>query len=97
MKKYRVYKFTQSGGKFIRDNLAPNPTEALTFFGLIGKIIGIVLNFFIAILIHVFSFGLVGLIYKRGKHPAWVGSLMYTIVYLSLMGTIGVIITSLVG
>lgn len=48
MRKYRGYKFAKTSGKFIRDNYAPNPTESLSVFGIIGKIIGLIINYLIA-------------------------------------------------
>ena len=45
MRKYSGYRFTKRSGKIIRDNFAPNPTESLSVFGIIGKAIGFIINY----------------------------------------------------
>ena len=93
MKKYRGYKFTKKSGKFIRDNFAPNPTESLCAFGIIGKVIGFIINYLIAKPVYWLTFGLVGKLYDKEKHPAWLGSIMYTVFFIGIMGLLGTVIS----
>ena len=76
----------KKGCKIIRDNFAPDPTEALGIFGKVGKIIGFLFNFLISKPVHWLIFKFVGAICKKGKHPAWVGSVLYTLIFLLAMG-----------
>lgn len=76
----------RKGGKILRDNFAPNPTEALDVFGMIGKILSFIINYLIAKPIYWLVYGTVGLIYQKGKHPAWFGSVLYTLGFFLLMG-----------
>ena len=89
MRKYSGYKFTKRSGKFIRDNFAPNPTESLSVFGIIGKAIGFIINHLIAKPVYWITFGLVGKLYNKEKHPAWLGSVMYTALFIGIMGLLG--------
>ena len=89
LKKYSGYRFTKRSGKFIRDNFAPNPTESLGVFGVIGKAIGFIINYLIAKPVYWITFGLVGKLYNKEKHPAWLGSVMYTALFIGIMGLLG--------
>ena len=89
LKKYRGDRFTKRSGKFIRDNFAPNPTESLGVFGVIGKAIGFIINYLIAKPVYWITFGLVGKLYNKEKHPAWLGSVMYTALFIGIMGLLG--------
>ncbi len=89
LKKYSGYRFTKRSGKFIRDNFAPNPTESLGVFGVIGKAIGLIINYLIAKPVYWITFGLVGKLYNKEKHPAWLGSVMYTVLFIGIMGLLG--------
>ena len=89
LRKYRGYRFTKRSGKFIRDNFAPNPTESLGVFGIIGKAIGFIINYLIAKPVYWLTFGLVGKLYNKEKHPAWLGSVMYTALFIGIMGLLG--------
>ena len=93
MRKYSGYRFTKRSGKFIRDNFAPNPTESLGVFGIIGKVIGFAINHLIAKPVYWLTFGLVGKIYNKEKHPAWLGAIMYTVCFIVIMGLLGVAIS----
>ena len=93
MRRYRGYRFTKRSGKFIRDNFAPNPTESLGVFGIIGKVIGFVINYLIAKPVYWLTFGLVGKIYNKEKHPAWFGSVMYTMFFMGIMGLLNIVIS----
>ena len=89
LKKYSGYRFTKRSGKFIRDNFAPNPTESLGVFGVIGNAIGFIINYLIAKPVYWITFGLVGKLYNKEKHPAWLGSVMYTVLFIGIMGLLG--------
>ena len=89
LKKFSGYRFTKRSGKFIRDNFAPNPTESLGVFGVIGKAIGFIINYLIAKPVYWITFGLVGKLYNKEKHPAWLGSVMYTVLFIGIMGLLG--------
>lgn len=89
MKKYNSYNFAKTGGKFIRENFAPDPTESLSALGIIGKVIGYIINYLIAKPVYWLAFGLVGMIYNKEKHPAWIGSILYTLIFLGVMGLLG--------
>ena len=93
MRKYRGYKFAKTSGKFIRDNYAPNPTDSLSAFGIIGKIIGFIINYLIAKPVYWLTFWIVGKIYNKDNHPAWVGAVLYTVFFIAIMGLIGAIIS----
>ena len=85
----KKYRFTKRSGKFIRDNFAPNPTESLGVFGVIGKAIGFIINYLIAKPVYWITFGLVGKLYNKEKHSAWLGSVMYTVLFIGIMGLLG--------
>ena len=93
MRKHRGYKFAKTSGKFSRDNYAPNPTESLGVFGIIGKVIGFIINYLIAKPIYWLTFGLVGKIYDKERHPAWLGAVLYTVCFIVIMGLLGVVIS----
>ena len=94
MRKYRGYRFTKRSGKFIRDNFAPNPTESLGILGILGKILGAIINFIILIIVRPIAFAFSGAFYKKGEHPAWVGSVLYTVFFICIMGVFGAVISS---
>ena len=89
LKKYSGYRFTKRSGKFIRDNFAPNPTESLGVFGVLGKAIGFIINYLIAKPVYWITFRLVGKLYNKEKHPAWLGSVMYTVLFIGIMVLLG--------
>lgn len=86
MARNKKYKFTKKAGSFAREKFAPNPTKSLDAFGWVGKIIGSALNAVLSRFIHVATYKTTGTIYKKGRHPAWVGSVIYTLVFIGMMG-----------
>lgn len=96
MSKPKSYRVIRSCGKFIRNNFALDPTKALHVFGMIGKIIGLIINYVIAKPIHWIVFGLVGLVYQKDKHPRWVGALLYTAYFIFVMGLLSMSVSLLV-
>ena len=94
LRRYRGYRFTKRSGKFIRDNFAPNPTESFGVLGILGKILGVIVNFIILIIVRPIAFAFSGIFYKKGEHPAWVGSVLYTVFFVGIMGVFGAAISS---
>ena len=80
-KKYQIIK---KGGKFLRDNYSPNPTESLCSKGIVGKVLSDIINILILKPIHLLTYFIVGLFYKRDKHSPWIGSLLYTAITFPL-------------
>ena len=95
MRKNRGYKTAKKVGKFVRENCAPNPTESFGVFGMVGKIIGAAINVIISWIVHPVAYEATGTVYKKGKHPAWVGSVLYTLIFIGIMGLIGTGISTL--
>ena len=93
MRKNKSYRAAKVGGKFIRDNFAPNPTKSFDMLGMLGKILGAIINFFILIIVRPIAFAFSGVFYKKGKHPAWVGSVLYTMFFIGTMGLFGAVIS----
>ena len=92
-----MYIFLKNAGKFIRDNFTPNPTKILEAFGFIGKMLGAIFNFIIFKILCPLAFGITGVFYKRGKHPAWVGSFLYTLFFLGIAGLVSTGISAFFG
>mgnify|MGYP006973351079 CR=1 FL=1 len=88
-------KFKKFNG-VIRDNCSPNPTEALNFFGVIGKVFGSIINYIIAKPIHFIAFALTGLFYNKRKDKPYKGSIIYTIVFIAVMAFVGGMISCLI-
>ena len=86
--KMNGYKCVKNGGAFVRSNFSANPTEVLNSFGIIGRVLALIFSKIFAKLIHTISRLLTGTIYEPRKHPAWVGSIVYTIIFLALMGLV---------
>jgi hypothetical protein len=42
--KMNGYKFVKNGGTFVRSNFAANPTEILNSFGIIGRILALIVT-----------------------------------------------------
>ena len=82
----KEYKPIKKANKFLRDNFAPNPTKSFSVLGIIGTTIGTILNFFILIMVRPIAFAFSGVFYKKGEHPAWVGSALYTLFFFGILG-----------
>ncbi len=96
-KKYYNYgKFKRAGG-FARDNFAPNPTEALNVFGIIGKVVGFIINYLLKPVIHIIVFMLTGLFYRKGIDSPYKGSLLYTLIFFAVVGLLAKIVSFAVG
>ena len=73
----------------------PIQQESFSIFGTIGKIIGAAINVIISWIVHPVAYEATGTVYKKGKHPAWVGSAIYTLFFVGIMGVLGMGISSL--
>ena len=88
------YKWASKAGGFARDKFAPNPTKIFDALGWFGKLIGSALKVALSRLVHWGVYRATGSIYKKGKHPAWVGSVIYTLLFIGMMGLLSVGISS---
>lgn len=93
---YKTYGMVQKTNSFLRDKLSPDPTKALKVFGIIGKVIGFIINHIIAFPIHLIAFAITGLFYRRGRDIPYKGSFIYTIVFVGVMGIVALIISIVV-
>ena len=93
---HKFYGIIKNVNSVVRDKCSPDPTKSLGIFGLIGKILGFIINKIIAFPIHLLAFAITGLFYNKRKNSPYKGSFIYTFVSIGLMfvfvGAIGLIV-----
>ncbi len=82
---HNLYKFVKKGNGLLRDKCSPNPTESLNVFGIIGKIIGFIINKILLAPIHLIAFLITGVFYNKETDKPYKGSFMYTASFIMLM------------
>ena len=75
----------KSFNKQVRNKVAPQPSKELEQFGIIGKLLGLLLDYLLVKPIHFFVFNFVGLFYRKGKDSVYVGMFAYTAVSIFVM------------
>lgn len=43
--------------------------------------------------VHELSFSMAGTVYDKKRHPAWLGSIIYSIMFIIVMGLVGVFVS----
>lgn len=82
---HKFYGIIKNVNSVVRDKCSPNPTKSLGIFGIIGKILGFIINKIIVFPIHLLAFAITGLFYNKRKNSPYKGSFIYTIVSIFLM------------
>ena len=91
----KVYRLVQKGNKILRDKIAPDPGAKFKRYGIAGKVIGWLFDKLIAKPVHLITFAFVGLIYRKDKQTPYVGSYLYVLVFVLVMGLIGLSLTQI--
>ena len=86
----KFYQFVQKMNSKIRDNFAPNPGAELHRFGSVGKVLGWLFNYLIKKPVQLLTFSLVGLFYRKDRHSPYLGSFLYVLIFILVMGLVSV-------
>ena len=86
-KRFRLVQKTNSK---IRDIFAPNPGAEFHRFGSVGKVVGWLFNYLIKKPVHYLTFSLVGLFYRKDRHSPYLGSFLYVLIFILVMGLVSV-------
>ena len=82
---HNAYKVTQKFNGVARDKLSPSVGESFNVFGVIGKILGKILDYIIVKPIHFLAFAITSLFYNKNKEKPYKGSFIYTVCFILLM------------
>ena len=86
----KVYRLVQKGNKILRDKIAPDPGAEFHRFGSVGKVFGWLFDRLIAKPAHYLTFSLVGLFYRKDRHSPYLGSFLYVVIFILVMGLVSV-------
>lgn len=86
----KFYQFVQKMNGKIRDNFAPDPGAEFHRFGSVGKVFGWLFDHLIKKPVHFLTFSLVGLFYRKDRHSPYLGSFLYVLIFILVMGLVSV-------
>ena len=86
-------KIARNQGRKIRQNSMEKNFGFLQSLGFIGKCLFSCIKFIFGLLT-IIPFKLTGLVYNKEKHPSWVGSCLYTMFCITMIGMMGAILVS---
>lgn len=74
-----MYRIFNTLSAFIRQFCLPNPYAMYFETSAYADVFNILVG---GVILHVFSFFLTSSAYEKGKHPSWIGSILYCISYI---------------
>ena len=86
----KLYRLVQKTNSIIRDNFAPDPGAEFHRFGSFGKVFGWLFNYLIKKPVQLLTFSLVGLFYRKDRHSPYLGSFLYVLIFILVMGLVSV-------
>ena len=82
---HTIYRGVKKINGFIRDKESPSVGEPLKKFGVLGKILCLIIDKIIVVPIRFFAFKITGLFYNRETEKPYKGSFIYSFCFIMLM------------
>ena len=86
----KLYRLVKKTNSIIRDKYAPDPGAEFHRFGSVGKVVGWLFNYLIKKPVQLLTFSLVGLFYRKDRHSPFLGSFLYVLIFILVMGLVSV-------